>query len=88
MFDIPYVGSVAAPTLVLGLVLLFLVFWRRNVDIENPLPKPARKKESDGTEKKGCTNCNCGENDCGENDCDNKIKKLSIIYGTTTGNNL
>ncbi len=97
MLGLPLVGTLGVPTLFLGAVILFLCFFRRYFDEENPQElfaqnqKQSPKEEAKAVEEvllnsgaeESCQDCHCGKNS--EPD-ENAIKRLCIVYGTTTGN--
>ena len=77
--NLQYVGSVYAPTLALGLFLFFLALYR--LKIENFEEKNVQTLSEEDEVSNNCDGCDCGEGGC------NKIKKISIVYGTETGKN-
>ena len=72
--NLQYVGSVYAPTLALGLFLFFLALYR--LKIEN---FEGKNVQTLSEEDEVSNNYDSGEEGC------NKIKKISIVYGTETG---
>ena len=72
--NLQYVGSVYAPTLALGLFLFFLALYR--LKIEN---FEGKNVQTLSEEYEVSNNYDSGE------EGSNKIKKISIVYGTETG---
>lgn len=66
------------PAVALGLFILFLALYRYKIEnFDEKLPLVIQEETNDS-----CQDCQCGKTGCE----DQSIKKLSILYGTTTGN--
>ena len=77
--EIPLVGTFIAPgfmpTLALGLFIFCLALYRYKIEkVEEPSNSNSQDNE-EIQEEKNCQDCSC-----------DKIKRVSILYGTTTGN--
>ena len=81
---VPFLGTVFAPTLALALFIFALAFYRYKIEKydDKDEPKQAKQEETEEIETSR-QNCQCGKkSSCSSSD---KIKRISIIYGTTTG---
>ena len=78
---IPFIGTIFAPTFALALFIFGLAYYRYKIEKYEETPEPAPLL-SKSEEAASCGNCACGKKN---GDCSTKIKRLSILYGTTTG---
>ena len=103
MLGLPFIGTFTVPTLAIGLIIVFLIFFRRTFDQESPLlcenadrtiidkSKPiSPTSEAKVDPNEGACNgaCQCGKSSgcCVEQNGIQEIKRLCVVYGTTTGN--
>ena len=89
---LPLIGAIfvpgVLPALALGFFVMALAFYRYKIEkyqdesTENINENAQLSKEID---TESCQNCSCGKK---EKSCEepNKINKITILYGTTTGN--
>ena len=77
---LPFLGSVVAPTLFLGIFIFFLAWYRLKIEVTDDNKSPRVDEKEEGNDEEACTDCSCGKNKCEKN-----IQRISIIYGTSTG---
>lgn len=78
------------PALALGFFILILAIYRYKIEkyVEEDESPSEPQKPSKEIDTEACQDCHCGKKEKGscEDEDSNKIKKISILYGTTTGN--
>ena len=67
---LPFLGSIWAPTLFLAIFISVLAFYRLKIEVTDDDKAAIVEEEVE----KNCGNCDC-----------KKIKRISILYGTSTG---